>query len=335
MIAILALHVDDVLIAWDEKKYPEECKKMQEQMQKEVEWGQWRTDGTLKFCGRSYHQDEDGTIHVHAQEYVENMSTYKVSRERGKDNNAKLTPSETKAFRGLLGQLQWFARIMGYSIGYQVSKLASEIKDLRMSSLKEASKLVREVKQYHQEEELIVRPGMAWQPEDIAVVAVHDASFNNLPGHKSQKGYWLGISTPELIKDRTKVHRIHFVHWTSSKIQRVVRSTLSAEAYSCSEALDALSWLRATILEVLHGDLDMRHYKEHLHRVPGVTVTDCRSLYDCMKSERVLLSDRRLSLEAAIIRQSLQEGVECKWVPSEQQLADALTKALIEKAWLI
>ena len=220
---------------------------------------------------------------------------------------------------------------MGYSIGFQVSKLASEIKDLRMSSLKDAAKLVPEVKHYHQEEELIFRPGMAWQPEDIAVVAVHDASFNNLPGHKSQKGYWLGISTPELIKDRAKVHHIHFVHWTSSKIQRVVRSTLSAEAYSCSEALDALSWLRATILEVLHGELDMRHYKEHLHRVTGVTVTDCRSLYDCMKSERVLLSDRRLSLEAAIIRQSLQEGVECKWVPSDQQLADALTKALHRK----
>ena len=56
-------------------------------------------DGTLKFCGRSYRQDEDGdNSHVHAQEYVENMSTYKVSRERGKDNNAPLTSSETKAF---------------------------------------------------------------------------------------------------------------------------------------------------------------------------------------------------------------------------------------------
>ena len=71
----------------------------------------------------------------------------------------------------------------------------------------------------------------------------------------------------------------------------------------------------------------MRHCEEHLHRVPGVTVTDCCSLYDRMKSERLLLSDRRLSLEAAIIRQSLQEGIECRWVPSEQQPADALTKA--------
>ena len=75
--------------------------------------------------------------------------------------------------------------------------------------------------------------------------------------------------------------------------------------------------LRATILEVLRGDLDMRRYKEHLHRAPGVTVTDC--------------SDRRLSLEAAIIRQSLRKGIECKWVPSEQQLADAWTKALHRK----
>ena len=170
---------------------------------------------------------------------------------------------------------------MGYSIGFQVSKLASEIKDLKMSSLKDAAKLIREVKQFHKEEELVFRPGMPWQPENIAVVAVHDASFNNLPCHKSQKGYWLGISTPDLMKDQSSVHHIHFVHWTSSKIQRVVRSTLSAEAYSCSEALDALSWLGAAILEMLHGELDMRQYKDHLHRVP-----DCRSLYGCMKSER-------------------------------------------------
>ena len=191
------------------------------------------------------------------------MSTYKVSRERGKDNTATLTSAETKAFRGLLGQLQWYGRIMGYAIGFQVSKLASEIKDLRISSLKDAAKLVRDVKQYHKKEELVFRPGMPWQSGNISVVAVHDASFNNLPGHQSQKGYWLGISTPKLMEDRTSLHHIHFVHWTSSKIQHVVRSSLSAEAYSCSEALDALSWLRATILEVPHGELDMRHDKDH------------------------------------------------------------------------
>ena len=139
VIAMLALHVDDVLIAWDEKKYPKECKDMQEKMQKEVDWGQWRTDGTLKFCGRPYHQDEDGTIHVHAQEYIDNMSAYKVSRERGKDNTATLTSSETKAFRGLLGQLQWYGRIMGYAIGFQVRSRTSEFQRCRKASVMSSS----------------------------------------------------------------------------------------------------------------------------------------------------------------------------------------------------
>ena len=57
-------------------------------------------------------------------------------------------------------------------------------------------------------------------------------------------------------------------------------------------------------------------------------VTDCKSLYDCLHGERTLLSDKRLSLEAAIIRQGLQENVTVKWVCSEQQLADCLTNQL-------
>ena len=68
-----------------------------------------------------------------------------------------------------------------------------------------------------------------------------------------------------------------------------------------------------------------------LHTIPGVCVTDCQSLYDCLHSERTLLSDKRLSLEAAIIRQSLIENMEIHWVSTEQQLADCLTKTLGKK----
>ena len=71
-----------------------------------------------------------------------------------------------------------------------------------------------------------------------------------------------------------------------------------------------------------------------LHTIPGVCVTDCQSLYDCLHSERTLLSDKRLSLEAAIIRQSLIENMEIHWVSTEQQLADCLTRLLERKGWL-
>eukprot|EP00435_Cladocopium_sp_Y103_P026026 s4633_g6.t1 len=74
-----------------------------------------------------------------------------------------------------------------------------------------------------------------------------------------------------------------------------------------------------------------KEYANKLSTIPGVCVTDCRSLYDCLHSERTLLSDKRLSLEAAIIRQSLTENMEIHWVSTEQQLADCLTKTLGKK----
>lgn len=77
----------------------------------------------------------------------------------------------------------------------------------------------------------------------------------------------------------------------------MVRSTLSAEARSCSEALDSLNWLRRTLKELFHGGT-MKDYNAETQRIPGVTATDCKSLYDCIHGERTLLSDKRLSLEA-------------------------------------
>ena len=42
----------------------------------------------------------------------------------------------------------------------------------------------------------------------------------------------------------------HLVYWTSSTIKRVVRSTLAAEAYSVSEAVEEAQWLRSVLAEM-------------------------------------------------------------------------------------
>lgn len=44
VIAILALRVDDVLIAWNEEQFPQECQEIQKKTQERIEWGQWRTE---------------------------------------------------------------------------------------------------------------------------------------------------------------------------------------------------------------------------------------------------------------------------------------------------
>ena len=62
----MALHMDNVLLAMDYGQFPDECKKLEEDLKSSVEWGVWQAcmDGRVKFCGRSYKQLPDFTVEV-------------------------------------------------------------------------------------------------------------------------------------------------------------------------------------------------------------------------------------------------------------------------------
>ena len=89
--------------------------------------------------------------------------------------------------------------------------------------------------------------------------------------------------------------------------------------------MDTLAWMKAVVQEILY-EMSARDATDK-NVLPTSVVTDCKSLYDTLTKERVMLLDRRLSLEAAIMRQTLQQTA-VKWVKSEQMLADCLTKRL-------
>ena len=111
-----------------------------------------------------------------------------------------------------------------------------------------------------------------------------------------------------MTEDHTKLYPCMLLAWSSGRIGRAVRSTLSAEAYSCSEAQDVTFWARAVCACILSPNKLGHEYRYAAEYWKGVLVTDSRSLWDCMVKERVHLSDWRLSLEAAIIRQEYQRG---------------------------
>ena len=64
-------------------------------------------------------------------------------------------------------------------------------------------------------------------------------------------------------------------------------------------------------------------------RNPQCTVTDAKSLYDCLLKEHPQgKQDRRSSLELAIIVKDLQETrSSVRWVPHQKMLADSMTKS--------
>ena len=75
----------------------------------------------------------------------------------------------------------------------------------------------------------------------------------------------------------------------------------------------------------------MRRPDEVLRLLPkSCAITDCKSLYDALEKNESLglgLSEKRTAIEVTATRQQMQAtGIETRWVNSDRQLADVLTK---------
>ena len=64
--------------------------------------------------------------------------------------------------------------------------------------------------------------------------------------------------------------------------------------------------------------------------VPVLPTTDCRSLYDCLQKLCPSLTEKRVLIDIAAIRESCTatgaDSCPVRWVPTLHQLADAFTK---------
>ena len=93
-------------------------------------------------------------------------------------------------------------------------------------------------------------------------------------------------------------------------MKRVVRSTLAAEAYSVSEAVEESQWLRSVLAEMWPSvpsslPRSLRTVEMDSLRRPIVTLSDSFNLCQAVKSDKGTGSDKRLRIVTAMLRQSL------------------------------
>ena len=63
--------------------------------------------------------------------------------------------------------------------------------------------------------------------------------------------------------------------------------------------------------------------------VDGNLTTDCKSLYDLIsRTATPACQEFRTVLQAKLMKEHLQSGIQIRWVPSSAQVADALTKIM-------
>ena len=140
-----------------------------------------------------------------------------------------------------------------------------------METLLEGNRVLKEAQQFA-DTAVIVRP---LDFEKFVSLAL-EASFASAKQLAAQQGLFIMACTPSLAKIETAEFSPVVRH--SKQIGRVVRSTLSAEAYSMSSSLDKLTWIRCMWGYVKNPNF-ARHKPETSLRdeLHGPMITDCRS----------------------------------------------------------
>ena len=106
------------------------------------------------------------------------------------------------------------------------------------------------------------------------------------------------------------------INWKSRTLRRVVKSTFAGETLACSACVDEMflisNWMREFVGKGM----------------PVTLQTDCASLFDHIYLQKAV-SEKRLLVELSVIKEAIAAGevTNLKWVPTNSQLADTLTKS--------
>ncbi|CAE7400538.1 GIP [Symbiodinium sp. CCMP2456] len=304
--AVLGLHVDDLILAallgFNHHL---------DAVHASFTWGKAWDTRDFVFVGRRICQHEDYSITVDQSSYV---SEVPITR-------TKLDPSESLSdhpeliteFRSGIGSLQWLSGTTRGDISADVSLLQKPPQELKVEDLQEINAVLRYVKATN---------GACFKvvpvpKEELMIVAYGDSGFGNAPNGKSQGGLVV-VATSKRALESTQPASL--LEWRSYRHQRVLRSTLAAEAASLDKAEDFGHYLAAMLSEMFEAG----HYatmKAPLFEV--LPVTDARSLWDAIHRLTTSFQEKRVEISIAALRQQCRN---LRWVPTEQQIADVMTK---------
>ena len=141
----------------------------------------------------------------------------------------------------------------------------------------------------------------------------NDASFANLPDGPSSTGGRVVF----LFGGRIKCCPIS---WSSTKIKRIVRSTLAAETLSLAIGCEGAFVIRCLLTELIYRKSDQQNW------IPIKSFVDNKSLVQNVHST-TMVSEKRLCIEMGVIYEMIHDNkMSIKWIEASKQLADSLTK---------
>ena len=320
ILGVVAGHVDDFLFTGDEED--PEWNNVIRKIKEKFHWGDWDKDVFCQ-CGVNIRKTEAG-FELSQPQYMASISEIALSSGRRKGTECETTEREKTQLRALLGALSWHAQQVAPHISAEVSLLLSEVSRSTVCTIIKANTLLHHTKARKDHKMLIHR----FEPhERLALYGWVDAASQNRSDGGSTQGIFIGLGPEGILHG--EIGQVTPIAWPSTKIVRACRSPGAAEAQAAVNGDDSLFHARYQWGELNQGQVNVRHPEVTVKTVIGVLVTDSRNVFDKMQTEVLSIkgAEKRTDIEMISLKESQQStGVHIRWVHSEAQLANALTK---------
>ena len=315
---IIGVHVDDGICGGDEYFHQQ-----LDQLKNVLPFGSFK-QRRFVFTGIQLEQHPDFSVSCSQAEYVRNIPAIEIGRSRRNQPESSITEDELSKLRGLIGSLQYAVTNTRPDMAAKLGEVQTQVGRATINTLLLANKVLREA-----QSESAVKVCFRHIPvAEVTHVSFGDASFASPKQLDSFQGTLICATDSHLNKNEQAP--ISPLTWSSKKIARVVRSTLSAEAFSMSRSVDKLGWLRLLWGSLNINDFNWREPPKGFQQLPKATiVTDCKSLFDLVtRTAMPSCEEYRTTLEVLLLRERCQEHCYFRWIPTNLQLADPLTKPM-------
>ncbi|CAE7833265.1 RE1 [Symbiodinium sp. CCMP2592] len=286
-------------------------------------WGDWE-EGKFTQCGVVIEQTESG-FELSQPSYLENLSEIGVNASRRKNSQDPTSDREKSQLRALLGGLSWHAQQVAPYLAAEVGLLLTEVTKSCVDTMIRANTLLAHAK-LKQSYKMKIH-ALPYDSKVMFVAWVDAANSNRIDGGSTQ-GIFVGATTENIMQG--DVCDVSPVSWHSQKIDRSCRSPGAAEAQAAVNGEDQLFSTRFQWSEMLHGRPDLHRPDETVKLTAGTVVTDSRNVYDKLETEVMVIkgAEKRTSIEMLALKEAQAcTNVQVRWVHSEAQLANTLTKS--------
>ena len=347
VLAHVLVEVDDFIVA----ALPNYHEKLKTQLTQRFQFGKWE-DKKAEYAGRHVECLDDRVLISQEKYILEQIFPVPLLRHRRGLPGEALEKEEFEAFRSLVYKLNWVGRETRPEVAGTASIMASRLPQAKIQDILTVNKVVNHLRC------TASRPITIWKfnPDTMVFIVCSDAGGINTKHHElvdelglptdATQGSWM-VLTAERLPEGNRAVRATPITWRSSKLKRKVFSTFGGETQAMLQGVNEVDWLQIMYRDASRHDVELKEWRnslsphmvimrgdvQRLRRQPQCSVTDAKSLYDCLlRGNPSGKQDRKSALELAIILRDLQETRSMiRWVPHQKMLVDCMTKESIEK----